>query len=476
MPVPIPALLGSLLACSGATDDASRASTLHEFLLRENSIWLSRDTSLLESKYAAMGSDPYDFMRGTAGWYYSDVGRTVGERADTRFLTEPDASEILLVGDAHPENLSTTVPGACPGPEDPEAALALEFIDLDTSTYGPWLLELRRAGLGLAMFGYALPGCESACRDAAAEALARAYGETLVALSEGGAAGGFPQDAGELVAHLEDEAREEGPERKKLNKYTALDAEGRRYLLVDEALDEEGAGHLAPIGEEAAQIERLFALWASEVGGGRLLDAARRYGSGVSSRPATRYLLLWDSGDDGPDDDALLTLRELLGPASIPGAPQGDPFPDDAARIEEANATLWSAPDSDACSRGLMDGDQAFKTLSYGSWFQDINHEDAVEDWQSGDLVEADYLGLAEATGRTLAAAHARGRTADDAPALPVLAADLGSDVEGLAEELVTSSAADLEIWLEDYRRLRELLETWGPLLGADTVVVDDVE
>ena len=73
-----------------------------------------------------------------------------------------------------------------------------------------------------------------------------------------------------------------------------------------------------------------------------VIDVARRYGMGVASLPAVRYALLFDLGDDSPDDDAMLFLREVVDPPAPPGRLPSVPllFDSNAARAEQAAPLL----------------------------------------------------------------------------------------------------------------------------------------
>lgn len=475
-----------------------RTAAMHEHLLRESAVWTARDPSLVEARYARMASHPYDFYRGSAGWYYADLARPTGARQEMPELGDADAAMVLLAGDAHPENLSTMVGPRCPSPRDlsplwdTTQSFTLEIDDLDAATWGPWLLDLRRSALGLTTLSAGLPGCHVLCRGEIVNALGEAYADELVQLGAQGApwratdrgaetvAGAADHGLGALLEDVLEAATEDGPGESRLGDWTNPGADGELTLLRSWAPDEKGRMTVELSDEEAAQVAALWASWASGARSGlRLRDAVRLYGVGVSSLPATRYLALIDTGEAGSDDDALLMLREVVDPPTLPGDDgSGSLFEDNAARIRAASAAVWSSPTADGCADAVMDGDQAFKALSYTSWNQDVDRADIEEGWAEGDLVQADLLPLGAALGRLLAGAHARGGTAAGADSLgPVLAEVSALDDEApgtaLGLRLSAMAEADHAVLLEDHARLLELLDTWGPALGAELIQDD---
>lgn len=479
-------LLGLTLGCSGATDAPARSAWLQERLLADNAIWLTRDHALLAGKYSAMARDPYDYLRGTSGLWLADAGRPLTDRTETAFLSHPPALQVLLIGDPHPENLGTVLRGEGPGPaeETPDTPLSIEWVDLDGSAFGPWLVDVRRAALGLTAMVDPLPNCETLCVAAAVGALGRAYAEEMARLADR-QPGWDPTDRasweGEILADLWEEAIEEGAERRRLERNTTL-VDGQRRLVIDEDLDAEGAGHLAPTSEEQRTLDRLLASFADSPAapaGVRVLDAVRRFGSGVASRPAERYVVLWDRGSDGPEDDELLQVREVVSPPWLDPDEQtpaytasvGGLFEDDAERLATVPRLVWAAPDGDVRVGGVRDGIRSFKIVGWDSWFQDLDHVRVLEKWSDAEVTAGDTAALGEVLGRALAGAHARVPTADGGTGLDAVAADLAAvddAPEVLAQELVVSATADYATTLADHALFLDLLAETGPLLGAD--------
>lgn len=442
--------LGSGCADPGA---ASRAVFLREVLLRDNRVWLSRPqgAALVADKFAKMASDPYFFMRGTAALHFADLARPDAQRPSSAFLTTPDSTAVLLFGDPHPENATV-----CHGPD---GAPSVEFVDLDASGFGPWTLDLRRAALGLGVLAEGLPGCEEDCRDVATAALVDGYLDGLE---------GRAPALGAVFEDLVDEAEDEGTIQQKTLVYAPLRADGSRSLLLG---DETALASLSRSENDVlvAILEEL-----QPKAGIRVLDAARRYGSGVTSLPALRFVLLYDHGDDSPADDGMLQVREVVDPPAFPGRalPRTAAFEGNSERVVVAARRLWSRPEADPFALGAEAGGLAFKSLSWTSWFQDVDHSKVGRDWAEGVLDAADIAALGQDLGRVLGGAHARAGTASGGDAGAVIRADLraGGGAAVLEAEVLRDARRDRATLASDLALFRQLLVDHGPVLGFDTL------
>lgn len=429
---------------------------LRDTLAADNEIWLARDTSLLAGKYTKMAASEFDFVRGSAALYYRDVANPDPARPATRFLTVPEAGAVLLAGDPHPENFGVTLPGD-ERTDVTADQLGLEIQDLDGSGFGPWLVDARRGGLGVAVLAATLDGCDDACVDDAVGAFAAAYGDAAV--------GGATSADDGVTQALRAKAVAEGDSRTLLGK-----------VSVDGAFVLDGDELVALTTDERAQLDRLLSAWAARPDGFRVLDAARRYGAGVASFPAVRYAVLWDTGGDTTADDRLLNAREVVDPPAPPGRASPVPalFDSNAARIEETAWLLWSEHDADIRMAGVADGASTFKVTTWSDWFQGYDKDDLAAAWDAGTLGPADLDAFAGTLGGLLAGAHRRAPTADGTSAADAIAADLGGDVDGLRDELVADAAVDRARADADFALFAVALDTYGPLLGAETPV-DDV-
>ena len=169
-------LLYGAVGCADVASD-QRAAFVRDVLVDDNRIWLHRDAAGVAEKFETMGSDRYDFMRGSAALHFADIARRNGTGPTSRFLYLPDATEVLLFGDPHPEN--ATVCRSNSSASEPEPPLTVEFIDLDAAGYGPWTLDVRRLALGMLVLMDELPGCDDTCQQDALRELAHGYVDGL---------------------------------------------------------------------------------------------------------------------------------------------------------------------------------------------------------------------------------------------------------------------------------------------------------
>ena len=477
-----------LLACAPADPDAARLSWMRQVITEDNRVWLARAPELVAGKYRRMDADPYDFLRGTAAFWVADLSRPDPDRAPTRFLIEPDAAAVLVVGDPHLENLGTTLPGdePDPGDADPFAPIPLEWVDLDGAAFGPWTLDARRAALSLALVADGLDVCGDGTEPCAPLVVA-AFAEVYVAELRTRASGGSGWDAaaelpesGRHVAQVRALARREGVAGSAVADATV--SGGRRdgrtghLLELDAGLDDNDKGVLPLTESESAQLNRLLASWTEgRPADFRMLDAGRRFGSGIASFPAIRFLVLYDLGRDGPQDDRLLNLREVVDPPGLPTLDAGFPAPflDNADRVITASHRLWSRTDADARAGALRDGSSGFKSSTVSGWYTTFDHADLYESVVDGSASPEDLLGVGRTVGRALASAHARSFTANGDPALAVVVADLdaGGGDEVFVAERVRDAAADLARLQADAVLFHQALEYTGELLGAEVLL-----
>lgn len=437
----------SLLLLGCTTSDMDRQSHMMAVLTEANASYLERDPVRVADKFEVMADDPFDFMRGSAPWYWQDMAER--QAMETHFLKVEGSTQVLLVGDLHPENVGTCLPGEEPWAEqrDSDAALTLEAVDLDGVGLGPWILDLRRAALGMALLVEPMQGCEDDCLVDMIGTFSLAYAEELNVRAQGnpGWDSILSAENGTVLADLMTKARMEGVEGQRIDDWTTGFSVHRR-LKLDDDLNKHGQGMLALSTDEEKQLDRLLENYPKPKGF-RVLDRARHYGTGVASLPAIRYTILWDLGEDSPDDDFLMEFREVRPPPALPHTSLQPlvAFEDLSTQIIQSAAILWSRPDADVRYTAVVDGDMTFKAFNVGSWFQHLDHTEMQEAWEEGQLTEKDLLKLSASLGRLLAAAHSRGQSG------AVIAQDLGADTEILQLELETWAIADRDRSLDDY-------------------------
>ena len=449
-----------LLACAPPEDP--RAAWLVDALVRDNLAWSTREPSVVAAKYARMAADPYDLMRGTAGVYLRDQSRPGTGRAPTAFLRVAEAAGTLIAGDPHPENFGTFVRA--------DGAWLVDLNDLDAAQHGPWLWDLRRAAVGLGMIG-AAADCVQPCAADAARALGRAYAAQVAVRAEGGA----PLDVADRFGHgawlASLVARTEAMP-PLIDEVAPSNRFGRR-LLRTEGLDEAGRGVSDLSPPESELLAALLAAWSGRPPEFRLLDAVRRFGVGVASLPALRFGVLWDRGDDGPEDDALVQLREVVDPPAAPGLvrPVGALYASGPDRINAATRALWFDPQADPELAGVELGPMSFKVVGWTEDQDGFEHVDLAERLAATLPDDGPLLELARFIGGRLADAHADARSADAALGVFAVAADLAGRGDELGEELADGAPDDVQTVLDDLARLRDALDRYGPLLGADAAL-----
>ena len=191
-------LFANLMGCTCA-DSSSESDWYLEQLYQDNWRYLTTSPQQLAFKFQAMHDSSYDFMRGSLVLYLGHRARVSQERQATRFLQSAEATLLPIVGDAHPENVTIC---AAPSQET-----TMEFVDLDASDHGPWLLDVQRAAMALRIFGDQLNGCTMECQDTAV----RSFSEGYLQAVQGNL---FNVTDSQILQDLIEEAQEEGAGRK----------------------------------------------------------------------------------------------------------------------------------------------------------------------------------------------------------------------------------------------------------------------
>ena len=452
------ALLGLATGCEPVDPELARAEWMREVLVTTDRIFIGRAPALVADKYAAMADDPYAFLRGTVPWYYADLSRPDPARPATTFLKKPAATAVLLIGDPHPENCSTMATTAVSDPD--WTAQPVGFVDLDAAGWGPWLLDVRRGALGMHTLAAQLSGCDGDCRRDVVVAFSDAYADTILdELPHQGA----PE--GTVMEELLEEAREEGPEQRRLNRYAPDVGEGRELVMEPGVLE-------ALSRAERRLFEDALAAMADGLPAGlRVLDVARRYGRGISSMPALRFSAVVDRGSDDTEDDALIDIREVLDPIPFPGLAIAAPgtFESNGQRVMRTARTVWPRPDADPLAASGCLGRQCFKSLSKHSWFQDFERSKLIEEWNEDELSAGDLADLGADLGAVLARAHMRGGVVDGRNSGDAIREDLlaGGGRDRLRSELVRDIPAEHRRLLDDHALFIGMIDEYGPTLGA---------
>ncbi|MBM74347.1 MAG: hypothetical protein CMK59_03005 [Proteobacteria bacterium] len=423
-----------LLACGG---NGSERQWLQEQLVRDNLIWVGRDPALLESKFTEMATSSYSYMRGSLAVHLADVTRIRSDRIPDAFLQSADSLTLLQIGDPHLENLSVYWNSV---------QQSVEWADLDAVSYGPWNWDVRRAGLSaMILSDYIECDCEEELLNVFFDGYFDAFQRDL-----------NPFEESAVVRDLLDEAQEEGLERKKLNKYT----DNGKFKL-DDALSENGKGLLSLSAEEKAQCLRLWAVFKSD---GIFLDCARRYGVGVSSRPAIRYAVLFETADRV---EHMVLIREVINP---PIYVELNPvWSSNTDRIESQDL-IWSNIEADPFYQGLSDGDVDFKSVSWNSNIQDVDRDKLLEAWEDGELSIDAVENLLRSMGIVLAQTHQRVPNIDGIKGVRLIEQyiEQGGGADAFKEQMRLFVQEDYSRTKMHYELFLELLDTQGTLLGME--------
>lgn len=441
----------SLTSCGSG--ERSRKATVVSALASADEALIRARPKLCARKYERMASTPFLFFRGNLplyarDWEAGEVGRSV-------------ADEVLVpsAGDAHPENFGTLLSAD---------GFRLEHNDLDAAERWPSTWDLRRLTAGVVLFARTSPSDDPTLPGRAADAAravveayadgvaAHAAGAARVPISSGMGGGPLVED---LFAKSEDDR-------------------ATSSALADLSLVESGVRRLRRGGVEAddplhqlrdlppavvAAIPAAVDRWAQSVPSAparearTVLDVAREVGSGVSSLPRVRILVLLRGASDAPDDDWILELKELSDPPLLPRA-RPQPAADDAgARVMVLGRTLWSTTDADP-SWGV--------TTLVGLPLQGKPRTTGARSVRLSRLAGKSgtpdaLVGLARVLGGVLARSHAASSELRDVAS--AIAIDRDRFVQGETDTAL-SLAARVQ---EDHALFRAALDELGPRLGV---------
>ena len=451
------------------SEGQDRANVITRILRSDNHLFLARSPELVAHKIEKMVADPYDFMRGSVALWFYDAQQVGSDRVSVPVPNNDVTRTILLIGDPHPENLSTAfVFGSNLASE--ASQLTMEWIDLDAVTPGPFLLDLRRAAMSLVLFFGGPTSCDEDCLDTVVNAMFSSYGKSLEAIVNGD----LPEapNGGRLIQELINEAEEEGAARKKFNKYTSGAAQDLITLMYDESLDENHRGLMMLTAAESAEVAQITQQLQAKDPSLVVLGAGRRFGQGVSSIPAKRYILIAQSMRS--NKPILLNLREVFDAPHITRLDNSEQIGSrgNEGRIDLAISKIWSWSGADPFADVLRVGSQTYKVLSWSSYFQSLDHEDAQSDFANELISQNDLIAFATSIGYALATAHARGGSYQGANSTLVLYQSVAQFAGQIRAYLIETARFDALRTLEDHSILGCLVETYGPFAG----IFDEME
>jgi uncharacterized protein (DUF2252 family) len=431
-----------LILLSGCAAPSGRDAEVARVIGHAEELTLRARPALVAGKFARMASAPFEFYRGNLALFRHDW--ETGRASHTAF--DPHLGPVWGLGDPHPENFGLLVAG--------DGTPGLEPNDFDSADLVPWLFDLRRLLVGVGV-GLRQQAPEVSVAQVTA-AIARSYADSLLAYANGAPIDRVTDAPGPVFADLLKRSAHDQATRSELASLTVLENGQRRLVrgVLDPSQPTQTFEDLPAFARDSIQstLARLGPgpEWA-------VLDAVREFGSGVSSWPRVRFIVLVRGPSDDPADDLLLEVKEqtesaLAGWYPVPTA-QSTP-----ARVESALRRAWARPDADP---------RWFTTTWLGFPVQvrteaDANKNLRISRWVQGRATQAALTSIGETLGHVLARVHAR----SDQRLVLSIANAMARDADAFAFEqasFATEYSAQVE---RDSQGFGGSLGALGPLLG----------
>jgi uncharacterized protein (DUF2252 family) len=457
---------GAPCGCAEGLAADARSEFVVSTLARADQVFARTRPALLAGKYARMAQRPYDFYRGTFPLFLADVRDPRATIGDTRFAV--DGPLPLALGDAHPENFGVLVAG--------DGSLAIEPNDFDAADRWPYHWDLRRLITGVLVGARESktqdPAALAAWRAAepeVARAIAEAYAETITALAAGEVPSRLDAPGSEpILTDLFARSMRDLNARAELTELTDVDAAGVRRLKRGSIDAEDPQSVLADLPEFArADVEgaidayRRSLVAPPDPASLRVLDAVREFGSGVASWPRIRVLVLVAGPTNAAEDDEVLEIKELADSGARAWFPPGLLARDVGARIRRLSRLAWAREDAE--SRW---GTSQWLGLPVQVRREAEGQKNVrVVRWVGARGTVEAIRGAGAALARLLARIHAVRLEGVDA-AGPI-AAVIGRDPVGFADEQAAACIAYATQVSDDHARFLDALRTRGPTLGV---------
>ena len=331
--------MGALFVWGCAPLDASsaREAAIVNALVRQDERELRGRPRLVEGKFARMARMQYDFYRGELALFRADLAD--GRLAGTQTEFDVPGALPFSIGDAHPENF-----GLLLGRDE---RLALEPNDLDAADRYPYFWDLRRLTVGLVLASRAAGVIEV---ESVLQRALDAYIDTLAAEANGTATSMRIDAAGTnpVLVDLFRRGERDRLARAELQALTEITVEGRRFVRgAPDAADPENT--LASLPDWVlASLPVLLAQYRAtlesppEPAYFAVRDVVREFGTGVSSWPRIRILVLVEGPSLSPDDDVILEIKEEAQSGATGIVPLGVYADDEPARIRQASRAAWA--------------------------------------------------------------------------------------------------------------------------------------
>lgn len=412
--------------------------------------------ALLEDKFKKMAATKYAFMRGSLPLYLGHLDAP-DSNLKTNFLMSDDAKKLPIFGDAHPENITVYLDPLEPHKDE---NVSIEFADLDSADYGPWIVDLRRSSMAYRLFYASTIGCgcdeiktkqNTPCDDA------------LFHLWEGYVSGLKPEQnetklfwrKSKIIEYRVTQARDEKERKKKLEKQVNLVS----GILKKGHTEQENEPILAKKGIfDVSNVEQaMFLISQAQPNQKDIQDTAQIYGKGVSSLPAIRYLFSWREAESSAIK--LSEAREVFSPPKYPWSLE-EPLRQkyDINRMNTLRKFLWSNERADPNYQLILDttgtNPSIFKLQSKSEYFKDVDL-DKVQEWlEDGDITEQDIVDFGWAIGYVLGSAHGRGiARATSKNGAEIIHEDIekGGGYSAVWDEIKQTSCVEMRMISEDH-------------------------
>jgi uncharacterized protein (DUF2252 family) len=331
------------LSCGDAAGDA-REDELIAVLAEADAPMIRARPALAAGKYARMAASPVDFLRGSLPLYRHDARSGTTTVSVSRFAL--DVPLVPSLGDPHVENFGAL--------RASDGTTGLEPNDFDAADRAPFLWDVRRLAVSVALSGFVSGGADSAVRGATRAAVEgyrvaveRAASGLRLARVTAETTAGNP-----ILDDVFRRSERDHASRRELDEVTEK-SEGARRLRRGAVDPEDPQSVLAELPRSAyGSLPAAIDAWRATLLAPPppenfvLLDAVRELGSGVASWPRVRVLLLVRGPSDAPDDDLLLELKELADSGIAGLYPPGVHHDDVGLRVLETSREAWARPDA----------------------------------------------------------------------------------------------------------------------------------
>ncbi|MDB4936275.1 MAG: hypothetical protein JWP87_3247 [Labilithrix sp.] len=460
------AAIACVAGCDGGPEDA-REGELTAVLAQADEPIIRTRRALAAGKYVRMAGSAVDFLRGSLPLYRHDARAGTSLASVSRFALEVPL--VPSIGDPHVENFGAL--------RASDGSLGLEPNDFDAADRAPYLWDLRRLAASMALTALVANDDDPAARArtaSAARAVARATVVGYRAEIERAASGvagsrvtpaTLPSNA--ILADVFSRSERDQAIRRELTDLTELSGASRR--LKRGAIDPTDLQNVFVDLPATAQarlpdaVERwrgtLLAPPPAEQF--TVLDAVRELGSGVSSWPRVRVVLLVRGATDDPGDDLLLELKELADSGIAGLYPPGVHHDDVGARIVETSRSAWARRDAEP-----LWGVTTWLGLRCQIRAESQGQKNIRVSRMVGDRGTPEALSeLGGVLGGIVARVQTSGALGtEDARAIY---ARIAEDPEAFADEQADAAVAYAETTVADHLRFRHALADHGLSLGV---------